>query len=224
MTEIKAIIFDLDGTLLDSMYVWHYVDEKFLERRGLKAPDDYAMQCSHRSFHETALYTIDLFGLSDTPEQLMDEWTRLAIEEYKNNVPLKKNARETLLLAKEKGYRLAVCTSLTRELFAPALERHGIADMFDVLMSSAEFGKGKQYPDVYVEIANQLGASPSECVMCDDVSASLKGAKEAGLLTIGILDKDSAQDIEQMKKYSDKLITEFDENVFCEICPRQISQ
>jgi HAD superfamily hydrolase (TIGR01509 family) len=214
MNDIKAVIFDLDGTLLDSMYVWHYVDEKFMVRRGFKAPDDYAMQCSHRSFYETALYTIELFGLSDTPEELMNEWTRLAIEEYTYNVPLKKNAKETLFLAKEKGYKLGVCTSLTRELFMPALTRHNIADMFDVLMSSAEFGKGKQYPDVYIETANQLCVKPSECVMCDDVSASLKGAKQAGLKTVGIIDKDSAQDMEQMKEYSDKLITEFDENVF----------
>lgn len=214
MTDTKAIIFDLDGTLLDSMYVWHYVDEKFLEKRNLKAPDDYAKQCSHRSFYETALYTIDLFGFTCTPEELMQEWTELAIEEYKNNVPLKKNARETLLLAKKLGYKLAVCTSLTRELFLPALDRHKLTDMFDILMSSAEFGKGKQYPDVYKAIADSLGLLPQQCVMCDDVSASLMGAKQAGLITIGIIDKNSAQDMAEMKKYSDKLITDFDENVF----------
>lgn len=65
MNDIKAVLFDLDGTLLDSMYVWQYVDEEFLRRRGITPPDDYGRQCSHRSFYETALYTIDLFNLPE---------------------------------------------------------------------------------------------------------------------------------------------------------------
>ena len=69
MNDIKAVLFDLDGTLLDSMYVWQYVDEEFLRRRSITPPDDYGRQCSHRSFYETALYTIDLFNLPETPEQ-----------------------------------------------------------------------------------------------------------------------------------------------------------
>lgn len=99
MNDIKAVLFDLDGTLLDSMYVWQYVDEEFLRRRGITPPDDYGRQCSHRSFYETALYTIDLFSLPETPEQLMQEWTDLAIDEYRHNVKLKPFARETVELA-----------------------------------------------------------------------------------------------------------------------------
>lgn len=102
MNDIKAVLFDLDGTLLDSMYVWQYVDEEFLRRRGITPPDDYGRQCSHRSFYETALYTIDLFKLPETPEQLMQEWTDLAIDEYRHNVKLKPFARETVELAIKK--------------------------------------------------------------------------------------------------------------------------
>ena len=78
MNDIKAVLFDLDGTLLDSMYVWQYVDEEFLRRRGITPPDDYGRQCSHRSFYETALYTIDLFSLPETPEQLIETGSRQA--------------------------------------------------------------------------------------------------------------------------------------------------
>ena len=81
MNDIKAVLFDLDGTLLDSMYVWQYVDEEFLCRRGITPPDDYGRQCSHRSFYETALYTIDLFNLPETPEQLMQELSLIHISE-----------------------------------------------------------------------------------------------------------------------------------------------
>lgn len=125
MNDIKAVLFDLDGTLLDSMYVWQYVDEEFLRRRGITPPDDYGRQCSHRSFYETALYTIDLFNLPETPEQLMQEWTDLAIDEYRHNVKLKPFARETVELALKSGYKTAVCTSQTPELYTPVLITQG---------------------------------------------------------------------------------------------------
>ena len=187
MNDIKAVLFDLDGTLLDSMYVWQYVDEEFLRRRGITPPDDYGRQCSHRSFYETALYTIDLFNLPETPEQLMQEWTDLAIDEYRHNVKLKPFARETVELALKNGYKTAVCTV---------------------------FGKGKQYPDIYLDTAKTLGVPPENCIMLDDVSASLKAARQAGMMTIGIIEPLSSQSPEEMELYSDKLVKELDKDIF----------
>ena len=214
MKEIKAVLFDLDGTLLDSMYVWQYVDEEFLRKRNITPPDDYARQCSHRSFYETALYTIELFGLNETPDELMKEWTELAINEYRYNVKLKPFAKQTVELARQRGYKTAVCTSQTPELYTPVLKNTGLEGMFDTISSAAEYGKGKQYPDIYLYTAKKLGVPPENCVMLDDVSASLKGAKQAGMMTIGIIEPMSCQSIEEMKQYSDKLVETLSEDIF----------
>ena len=214
MNDIKAVLFDLDGTLLDSMYVWQYVDEEFLRRRGITPPDDYGRQCSHRSFYETALYTIDLFSLPETPEQLMQEWTDLAIDEYRHNVKLKPFARETVELALKSGYKTAVYTSQTPELYTPVLHHTGLWGMFETISSAAVFGKGKQYPDIYLDTAKTLGVPPENCIMLDDVSASLKAARQAGMMTIGIIEPLSSQSPEEMELYSDKLVKQLDKDIF----------
>ena len=225
MNDIKAVLFDLDGTLLDSMYVWQYVDEEFLRRRGITPPDDYGRQCSHRSFYETALYTIDLFKLPETPEQLMQEWTDLAIDEYRHNVKLYRTCYiqifsilscsfETVELALKSGYKTAVCTSQTPELYTPVLHHTGLWGMFETISSAAVFGKGKQYPDIYLDTAKTLGIPPENCIMLDDVSASLKAARQAGMMTIGIIEPLSSQSPEEMELYSDKLVKQLDKDIF----------
>ena len=215
MATTEAVLFDLDGTLLDSMYVWQYVDEEFLRKRGMIPPEFYGRECSHRSFYETALYTIELFGLKESPEQIMNEWASLAIEEYSHNVKLTENARQTVELAKSMGCKTAVCTSLNKELYTPALTNLGIYGLFDEIVSAAHYGgRGKQFPDIYLHTASLLRVKPERCVMIDDVSASLKAAKQAGMLTVGVIDSLSVQDEAEMKKYSDKLITKLDKNIF----------
>lgn len=108
----RAAIFDLDGTLLDSMGVWDAVDVEFLGRRGFDVPADYMQKVSAMQFHDIAAYTIRRFGLDDTPEELMREWNDLAYEAYTTTVELKPGARAYLEWLRASGARLAVATSM----------------------------------------------------------------------------------------------------------------
>ena len=89
-------IFDLDGTLLDSMYVWRHIDDRFFEKRGMVSPPDYGPALAGKSYRESAEYTIERFGLSESWEEIVKEWTDMAIDEYAHHVPLKDGAREYL--------------------------------------------------------------------------------------------------------------------------------
>lgn len=206
MEKLKAAVFDLDGTLLDSMYVWDKVDIEFLHKRGLTLPDFYQKECSVRSFYETAVYTKELFDLSETPEQLMEEWSNLARIEYSEKVPLMAGATEALDKAERLGLTLAVCSSNSTELFIPTLKRLGILDRFSLLVSASDFGTGKHSPEVFYHTAKELGVSTAECVMIDDMAKALKAAKQSGMKTVGYYYGDKCQDMEEIKRYSDKVV------------------
>ena len=103
------ICVDLDGTLLDSLWVWSEVDEVFLSRRGLPILPDYAQSIAHLGFADAARYTIDRFGLDETPEQLMQEWYDLARAAYRDRVPLKPHAEEFLRKLCAQGVHISAC-------------------------------------------------------------------------------------------------------------------
>ena len=123
----KGAIFDLDGTLLDSMGVWDQVDVDFLAKRGIEVPDDYMQKVAAMQFRQIAEYTIARFGLSDTPEALMEEWDHMARVMYATVVEAKPYAREYLESLKASGAKLAVATSLPPMLREPAMKHVGIS-------------------------------------------------------------------------------------------------
>ncbi len=211
MLDFEAAIFDLDGTLLDSMWVWEKIDIDFLDKRGFTVPVDYVTEITSKTFRETAEYTIDLFGLDETPEQIMSEWNQMAIDMYSNYVFLKPNAREYLLFLKEQGIKLGTATSLPGMLSEPALKNNGIYHLFDAFTTTDEVSRGKQHPDIYLLAAEKLNVSPGSCIVFEDILLGIKGIIAAGMRPYGVYDEYSKHDQAEIQALSEAYIRDFGE-------------
>jgi len=211
MKAYKAYIFDLDGTLLDSMGVWAQVDADFLAKRRIAVPPDYMDAISSMTFHEAAAYTIKHFSLPDTVEDLMREWNDMAAYAYGNTVRMKPHAKEFLITLRERGVKLAVATSLSAELCAPVLRNNGIDNFFDIICRTDEAGYGKTRPDVFLLTAQKIDVPPQDCLVFEDILAAVKSAKSAGMSVCAVYDKTSENDWEQIKAAADYAIVDFNE-------------
>lgn len=201
--RFEAAIFDLDGTLLDSMGIWEQIDIAFLRKRNLSVPEDYAAKISSLSFEEAARYTITLFGLDEKPEDIMREWSEMASYEYTHNVRLRPYAGDYLLRLKEAGIRLAVATGMTIKLALPCLKNNAVFDLFDAICSTDEVPRGKEYPDVFELAADRVGVPPEKCIVFDDVLSAIKSAKQAHMITCGVYDKYSERQRTEIEKLAD---------------------
>lgn len=206
----KAAIFDLDGTLLDSMGVWDQVDIDFLGRRGIAVPDDYMNKVSAMQFRQIAEYTIARFDLPDTPEQLMQEWDEMARVAYSTVVEAKPYAIEYLARLRESGARLAVATSLPPMLREPAMAHVGIDRFFDEVVSVDDAGDvGKDRPDIYLLAARRLGVEPQECTVFEDLLAGMRSAKSVGMHVWAMHDDSSDRDWPEICRIADGVLFDF---------------
>lgn len=186
---IKGFIFDLDGTLLDSLSVWETVDDLFLQKRGIEVTQDYHEALLHLRFEEAAHYTIKRYGLNESPHEIMNEWMNLATMMYHNRVTLKKGAYELIHELKRRGCILSIVTSCHQELFEPCLRRNGIWECFDYIIESNRVKMSKTQSDIYQHVLTLMNLQPEECVFIDDVYSSLKAASMLGIHVIGINDE-----------------------------------
>lgn len=204
-----AAIFDLDGTLLNSMDVWEKIDTEFLNKRGLSVPKDYVVNICSLSFKEAAKYTIDLFHFDECTEDIIAEWNAMADYEYANNVQLVPFALDYIIKLKAMDIRLAVATGLPKRLYKPCLINNGIYELFDVICSTDEVKRGKEYPDVFIRVSEKLSVTPNDCIVFDDVLPAIKSAKQADMLVYGVFDKYSAHHQSQIARISDGYIYSF---------------
>lgn len=200
MARIKGAIFDLDGTLFDSLWVWGEIDKRFLSGRGIDVPPDYAAAVSTMNFFRCAEYTIERFGLSETPDALVAEWLDMAKDVYAHEIGLKKGAAELLARLDKRGVKLAVATSSNRDLYLPALKNNGIFGLFDFIADTSDT-RGKDFPDVYLKAAKGLGLAPGECLVFEDLPAALVSAKKGGFTTVGVSDRHMTPTSEQKKAF-----------------------
>ena len=207
--DFEAAILDLDGTLLNSMEVWEHIDISFLQKRGLSVPTNNVTEICARSFEEAAQYTIDLFDLPESIDDIISEWNEMAAYEYTNTVKLNPGAYDYLVQLKSQGIKLAVATGLPERLFIPCLANNEVLELFDALCSTDEVMRGKEYPDVFLLASQRLSTLPSRCAVFDDVLPAIKSAKQAGMLACGVYNKYSAHNRAEIERIADVYIFSF---------------
>jgi HAD superfamily hydrolase (TIGR01509 family) len=188
LKNIKAAIFDMDGTLVDSMWVWSKIDMEFLYKRGITLPNDLKNNIEHLSFTDTAKYFKERFKLEESIEDIMKEWNDMAFEQYSKNIKLKAGADCFLSALKTAGIKIALATSNSNLLLEASLKNNGVFQYFDVITTTDEVKRGKNFPDIYLLTAKKLGVTSKECIVFEDILPAVMGAKAAGMKVVGVSD------------------------------------
>lgn len=198
LDNMKAALFDLDGTLVDSMWIWKDIDVEFLKNYDLELPENLQKEIEGKSFTETAVYFKNRFHLKESIEKIKEEWNKMAYERYLTQVPMKKGALSFLKELKEKGFKLGIATSNSKELVKAIIKVHGLDRFFDSIRTSCDVGLGKPSPDIYLKVADDLGIEPSRCIVFEDVPNGILAGKNARMKVCTIFDKFSMdQEIEK---------------------------
>lgn len=213
LNDIKAVIFDLDGSLVDSMWMWHEIDVEYLGRYQLQVPERLQQDIEGFSFSETAQYFKKRFGLPDSLEDIKRTWNEMAWDKYVNEVPLKPGALEFLKLCRRKGILLGIATSNSRELVTAVLDAHGLQGDFSCIMTGCDVGKGKPAPDIYLAVADRFGVDTSACLVFEDIIPGIMAGKAAGMKVCAVEDAYSLDQTEEKKRLADYYIHDFFELV-----------
>lgn len=208
---IKAVIFDLDGSLVDSMWMWHAIDIEYLGRFGIEMPEKLQEEIGGKSFSETAVYFKERFALTDTLQKIKDDWNRMAWDKYSNEVPLKEGVTDVLEYCKNHEIRMGIATSNSRELVDNIVSVRQLERYISCIVTGCEVAKGKPAPDVYLEVAKRFEVRPEECLVFEDIVEGIMAGKAAGMKVCAVYDKNSEHQDEEKRRLADYYTYDFRE-------------
>ncbi len=185
MSAVDAVVFDLDGVLVDSDHIWHEVRESLARERGGHWTERSEADMMGMSSTEWSQYLHDVVGLAETPRELNDEVVRRMLGRYAEELPLIDGAAVAVRRLRA-SFRLAVASSSNRELIDGVLDAAGLADLFEATVSSEEVPRGKPAPDVFLEAARRLDVAPERCAAIEDSANGIRAAHAAGMRVIAI--------------------------------------
>lgn len=211
LNDIKAVLFDLDGTLVESMSMWGDIDVDYLEKFHIPVPEGLQKAIEGLSMYQTAVYFKDNFAIEDSLEEIMDEWNRMAYEKYTTEIPLKPGARAFLNGLKDKNIPCGIATSNSRILTEAILKSHQVENYFSVMVTGDEITNGKPDPEVYLEAAKKMGVAPEHCLVFEDIPFGIIAGKRAGMTVCAVEDAYSMKDMEEKIRLADFYIKSYEE-------------
>jgi HAD superfamily hydrolase (TIGR01509 family) len=181
---IEAVVFDMDGVLVDTEHLWDEVREQLTEDWGGRYTPEAQEAMMGMSSTEWSRYLHETVGLREQPESINAEVVRRMLARYETELPVIEGAPETVRRLAGAGFRLALASSSNRELIDAVLRRLDLATSFAVTVSSEEVARGKPAPDVYLEAAKRLGVDPSRCAAVEDSASGIRAAHAAGMCVV----------------------------------------
>lgn len=209
---MEGAIFDLDGTLIDSMGIWLEIDREFFAKRNMEVPADYQKSIAHLGFRECAAFTVRKYGLKEKEDDIIAEWRAMSLKKYgaKDSARyMKPFAADYIRLLKGLNKKICVATASHPELFEPILQNTGLFSLFDSITTVDEVQKNKSFPDIFIKCAQKMGLAPEECEVYEDSLVAIRSAKLAGMNTVAVYDACAAEQEDELKHTADRFIYGF---------------
>lgn len=207
---IEAVLFDLDGTLIHSSWVWPQVTVAYLGQYGLKVPNNLD-ELEGKSFTEIAKYFKERFHIPQTVEEIKATWNAMGESLYTKQMRLKENVVAFLEVLSKAHLKIGVATSNSIEMTEKALVHLGVRDYFDVVCTSCMVEVGKPDPAIYLETAKRLGVQPKNCLVLEDMPNGVKAGKSAGMTVWAIKDSTNEETIVTLKALADSYFENYEE-------------
>lgn len=209
--NFEAVLFDMDGTLVDSMWLWNKVDEDFLAGYGFDVPPTLKPDIEGMSYYQTAVYFKEKFNLTESIDEIISIWDNMAHDMYRNDVPIKCGVAKFIEYLKNIGIKTAICTSNSRFLTEAVIEKYPVFKNIDVIITSDEIKDGKPSPKGYLCAAKALAVKPEKCLVFEDVPNGIMAGINAGMTTCTLDDDFSAKLIETKIKLADYYIHDYED-------------
>ncbi len=208
----RFAIFDMDGTLVDSMGYWRRVGEEYLLSKGVEdQPADLWETLQSMTMPQSAAWLIRRFDLAVPQEQAEAEMDAVMVDHYLHDIPLKPGVMDCLTGLRARGTKMCVASNTPAPLVRACLERLGVLDLFDFCVSGEEVGVGKDRPDIFLAAAARLGSAPEDTAVYEDALFAVRSAKSAGFYVVGVYDEVGADEWDQLCALADETVTEWGE-------------